>query len=123
MALSFLPRGVAAKRVAARDESITSNDQPEQMQLDGPQSPSSSSNEVHSHRQASPYTQRNKKEPNRSLGGTYQYKPSKPIKPRELCVLIETAMSDYALWANADLRRYAADRNTSGCGSSFDLRF
>jgi hypothetical protein len=124
MSLNILPRGVAAKRVITRDDSMESpaSDQPEQMQLDAPTSPSSSTgaqqNQIPLHGQRA---KRGLNQPpsfasgQQSRNNVYQRKPPKPIKPRELCVLVETAMSNYALWATADLRRYAADRNTNGC--------
>ncbi|KIM29499.1 hypothetical protein M408DRAFT_305460, partial [Serendipita vermifera MAFF 305830] len=117
MALSFLPRGIAAKRAPVSEDPIGGNDQPEQMQLDTPASPSSTSTGAYSNKQTSPYVPRKQKtqnQPSQSKGGFYQHKSAKPIKLQELCVLIETSMSDYALWSNADLRRYATDRNTNG---------
>jgi hypothetical protein len=123
MSLNLLPRGVAARRAIVRDDSMESpaSDQPEQMQVDAA-IPQSSSIEL-TQNQLPPRgqgTRRGQSQPPLESGqhpksNVYQRKAPKPVKPRELCVLIETAMSNYALWTNADLRRYAADRNTNGC--------
>jgi hypothetical protein len=124
MSLNLLPRGVAARRAIVRDDSMESpaSDQPEQMQVDAA-IPQSSSIELPQN-QLPPRGQRAMRGQNQppslasaqqSKSNVYQRKAPKPIKPRELCVLIETAMSNYSLWTNADLRRYAADRNTNGC--------
>lgn len=123
MSLNLLPRGVAARRAIVRDDAMESpaSDQPEQMQVDTA-IPQSSSIELPQN-QLPPSDQRTRRGQNQapsasgqqSKSNVYQRKAPKPIKPRELCVLIETAMSNYALWTNADLKRYAADRNTNGC--------
>jgi hypothetical protein len=124
MSLNILPRGIAARRAVVQDDSMESpaSDQPEQMQVDAA-TPPSSSIEVPQNQlpQRGQRAKRGQNEPpafasgQQSRSNVYQRKPPKLIKPRELCVLIETAMSNYALWTNADLRRYAADRNTNGC--------
>ncbi|KAG8786217.1 hypothetical protein FRC16_001773 [Serendipita sp. 398] len=111
MSLMFLPRGVAAKRAATTTDV--------QMHLD----PASSSNADHLSPTVDPNTSKDDEWSRRqskdqssfpNKGSKYQRKPNKPIALCELAVLIETAMSDYALWKKNDLRRYASDKNTDG---------
>ena len=126
MSLSILPRGVAAKRGSGREGHVPSSgrDEPEEMQVDATNSPFSSTGGYVQDQTSSNAPQSTGRRQNQtpsfalerqSRSNVYQRRPPKPIKPQELCVLIETAMSDHALWTNSDLRRYAADRNTSGC--------
>jgi hypothetical protein len=106
MSLTFLPRGVAAKKAIAQP-ALSENEKTDEMQLDVPSSPVSATTE-----------NRGNNVPGVSNQGQppkYQRKPPKPIDPRHLAILIETSMSDYALWVNKDLRRYAADKHTKGC--------
>lgn len=120
MSFAFLPRGVAAKRATAQSGS-SENDKPDEMQLDGPASPDSVANT--SRRGQARSVSRNSDNVQPTKSSTYQRKPPKAIDPRHLAVLIETSMSDYALWMNKDLRRYAADKHTKGCKSPYHIIF
>lgn len=112
MSLSLLPRGVAAKKAIAQP-ALSENDKTDEMQLDAPSSPISATTESRGNDVPGVSKKANQGQPPKS--SVYQRKPPKPIDPRHLAVLIETSMSDYALWVNKDLRRYAADKHTKGC--------
>lgn len=113
MSLSLLPRGVAAKRASAQG----SQEEPDKMQLDISTSspPTSHGNEISpTQPKATPrWRTRDSQQPVKTT--LYERKLPKPVDPRHLAILIETSMSDYALWKNRDLRRYAGDKSTNGC--------
>lgn len=130
----LLPRGVAAKRAAAAAaKPLEGSAKIDGMQIDVDTPPkideSRKSTVSGSHPLSSPSTTHslNPQSTDISKVGRWkdrdqdtthvkkiQRKPIKPLKPHEIAVLVETAMSDYALWENVNLRRYASDKNTSG---------
>ncbi|PVG03440.1 hypothetical protein CPB86DRAFT_694945 [Serendipita vermifera] len=111
MSLFLLPRGVAARKAAGERKNADTEAHVEGMQVDGPTEQDHNTEEMKSSHIASTHSSKWNDATSRA---TNRQKASKPIKPRDLAILIETSLSDYALWCNQDLRRFAGDHNTSG---------
>ena len=95
----FVPRSVAKKK-----EKETAEATPSRVQVSIPLASSSASRPtIESGREPEPSTPlRSKKKGEKSHG-------------EELAILLECALSNYALWLQPDLQRYAASTATEGC--------
>jgi hypothetical protein len=120
MSLFLLPRGVAARKAAGERKHAENDVSLAGMQIDVSTDQNKSTEETIEPPKGSSHRSRWNDTTSRT---TYKQKSSKPIKPRDLATLIETSLSDYALWCNQDLRRFAGDQNTSGCMSIYELDY
>jgi len=99
MSLMFVPRSVAKKKEKDTAEATSS-----QVQASIPHASSSACHPA--------------------IESGIEPEPSTPLRPKkkgekshgeELAILLECALSNYALWLQPDLQRYAASTATEGC--------
>lgn len=116
MSLSFLPRGVAARRALTKGNAENST---MDVDVSQPSSSTVSSSPVELRTKSQTESGLSAKKGLRWRESKWQSKKQKQraIESRELALLLEASMSDYSLWKSQDLRRYAADKNTQGCKS------